>query len=127
MRHRLIGLIVILLAALPTAAQPPKLEPEIASLVESNSDFAANLYQQLASKDGNLFFSPYSISNALAMTYGGAKGNTAAEMKTTLRFQLEPERLHPTFGKLIVQLDGEGKKRDFQLNIANRLWGQKDY
>jgi serine protease inhibitor len=126
MRLALVGVFAFVLA-LPATAQQPKLDPEVASLVESNSDFAANLYQQLASRDGNLFFSPYSISNALAMTYGGAKGNTANEMKTTLRFQLEPERLHPTFGKLILALDGDGKKRDFQLNIANRLWGQKDY
>jgi serpin B len=97
------------------------------ALVQGNNDFAVALYQQLAAKDGNLFFAPYSISNALAMTYAGARGNTAAEMKTTLRFNLGDDQLHPAFKKLIAQLDGQGKKRPMQLTIANRLWGQKDY
>jgi serpin B len=105
-------------------AQGPKLDPEIATLVQSNSEFATNLYQKVADKEGNLFLSPYSISNALAMTYAGARGNTANEMKTTLRFSLEGDRLHPTFGKLIAKLHEKGP---FQLSVANRLWGQKDY
>lgn len=122
------GFIVFLLAgslAMPAHAQ--KLDPEVQTLVQGNSEFAANLYQKLAVKDGNLFFSPYSISNALSMTYAGAKGNTATEMKTTMRFHLMDDRLHPAYGKLISQLHAEGKKRPFQLSVANRLWGQKDY
>lgn len=103
--------------------------PDVPALVQGNSDFGLALYQRLASKDGNLFFSPYSISNALAMTYAGARGNTAREMKATLRFQLDDDRLHPAFGNLIAQLHGAdaGKPRPFQLTVANRLWGQKDY
>ncbi len=127
MRTLWISLFVFLLAGVPAHAQ--KLDPDVASLVQGNSDFATNLYQRLAEKetDKNLFFSPYSISNALAMTYAGAKGNTAAEMKAMLRFQLEPKRLHPAFRKLILELHGQGKPRPFQLAVANRLWGQKDY
>jgi serpin B len=108
-------------------AQSKKLDPDVATLVRGNGEFAADLYQRLAAKDGNLFFSPYSISNALAMTYAGAKGNTAREMKTTLRFPLDDAGLHSGFGKLILQLHGEAKKRPFQLTVANRLWGQKNY
>jgi len=102
--------------------------PDTAALVQGNSEFAARLYQQLAAREkGNLFFSPYSISNALAMTYAGARGNTAAEMKATLHFRLPDEQLHPAFARLIAQLHGKGKQRTFQLSVANRLWGQKDY
>lgn len=111
----------------PMLAQAQKLDPDVTTLVQANDEFALRLYQQIAAKDGNLFFSPYSISNALAMTYAGARGNTAAEMKTTLRFNLAADRLPPAFGKLIAQLDGDGKPRPFQLTVANRLWGQKDY
>jgi len=79
----------------------------VPALVDGNNDFGLRLYQGLATNDDNLFFSPYSISNALAMTYAGARGNTAAEMKAALRFRLDDEILHPAFGKLILQLHGD--------------------
>ncbi len=110
-------------------AQPPNPDPDVATLVRGNSEFATHLYQRLAANDGNLFLSPYSISNALAMTYAGARGNTASEMQATLRFDLNQDRLHPAFGRLITQIHGAGeaKPRPFELTVANRLWGQKDY
>src|SRR5258708_7664821 len=88
--------ILSILAALSIAAPvyAQKLDPEVKTLVDGNTEFGLALYQCLAHKDGNLFFSPYSISNALGMTYAGAKGNTAAEMKATLRFHL-PRRTAP--------------------------------
>jgi len=106
---------------------------EQASLVEGNSAFAFELYQALKEEEGNLFCSPYSISLALAMTYAGARGETAQQMADTLQFLLEQERLHPAFNWLDAELakrgegaagkDGEG----FRLNIVNAIWGQKDY
>jgi serpin B len=102
-------------------------------LVEGNSAFAFELYQALKGEEGNLFYSPYSISLALAMTYAGACGETAEQMAATLQFLLEQERLHPAFNWLDAELasrgegaagkDGEG----FRLNIVNAIWGQKDY
>jgi len=106
---------------------------EQALLVEGNSAFALELYQALKEEEGNLFYSPYSISLALAMTYAGASGETAQQMADTLHFLLEQERLHPAFNWLDAELarrgegaegkDGEG----FRLNIVNAIWGQKDY
>jgi serpin B len=102
-------------------------------LVEGNSAFAFELYQALKGKEGNLFYSPYSISVALAMTYAGARNETAQQMADTLQFLLEQDRLHPAFNWLDAELasrgegaagkDGEG----FKLNIVNAIWGQKDY
>ena len=100
---------------------------DVPAVVQGNTEFALALYQQIAQKEGNRFFSPFSISNALAMTYAGARGNTAEEMKTALRFNLAAEGLHPTFGNLTLQLQCGGKQRPYELAIANRLWGQKDY
>jgi len=104
-----------------------------ALLVEGNSAFAFELYQALKGEEGNLFYSPYSISLALAMTYAGARNETAQQMADTLNFILEQERLHPAFNWLDTELasrgegaqgkDGEG----FRLNIVNAIWGQKDY
>jgi len=106
---------------------------EQALLVEGNSAFAFELYQALKGEEDNLFYSPYSISLALAMTYAGARGETAQQMADTLQFLLEQERLHPAFNWLDAELakrgegaagkDGEG----FRLNIVNAIWGQKDY
>jgi serpin B len=112
----------------------PDVSPsEQALLVEGNSAFAFELYQALKGEEGNLFYSPYSISLALAMTYAGSRGETAQQMADTLQFLLEQERLHPAFNWLDAELatrgegaagkDGEG----FRLNIVNAIWGQKDY
>jgi serpin B len=104
-----------------------------ALLVEGNSAFAFKLYQALKGKGGNLFYSPYSISMALAMTYAGASGETAEQMADTLEFLLEQERLHPAFNWLGAELAsrGEGAQgkdgKGFRLNVVNAIWGQKDY
>ncbi len=102
-------------------------------LVAGNNDFAFDLYQELQSEEGNLFFSPYSISTALAMTYAGARGETEQQMADTLHFTLPQNQLHPAFNSLDLQLvsNEEGgksdEKTDFTLRIANSLWGQQDY
>lgn len=97
-------------------------------LVKGNNEFALDLYARLGKKEGNVFFSPYSISNALAMTYAGARGETAEQMAKTLHFSLGQERLHPAFGGLIRELQGEkDKPREFELYVANALWGQQGY
>jgi serpin B len=108
-------------------------QSEQALLVKGNSAFAFKLYQELKEKDGNLFYSPYSISLALAMTYAGARGETAQQMAATLKFMFEQERLHPAFNWLDAELAkrGEGAagkdEKGFRLNIVNAIWGQKDY
>jgi serpin B len=104
-----------------------------ALLVEGNSAFAFALYQALKGEEGNLFYSPYSISLALAMTYAGARGETAEQMAATLQFMLEQDRLHPAFNWLDTELAGRGEGAQgkdgegFRLNIVNAIWGQKDY
>jgi serine protease inhibitor len=114
------------LASVPALAQI-RIKGDPAAVVEGNNGFAVDLYRQLDKENGNLFFSPYSISNALAMTYAGARGNTAKEMATAMHFDLDPARFHPAFAQLIHALQDNTKDRKYQLNIANRLWGQKDY
>jgi len=108
-------------------------ESDLATLVSGNNAFAFDVYQVLREEDGNLFYSPYSISLALAMTYAGARGETAQQMADTLHFILPQDRLHPAFNGLDIELArrGEGAKgkdgEGFRLNIVNAIWGQKDY
>jgi serpin B len=123
----------VLMSDKPRDTSPDVSEADLALLIEGNSAFTFELYQALKGKEGNLFYSPYSISLALAMTYTGARGETAQQMADTLQFMLEQDRLHPAFNWLDAELakrgegaagkDGEG----FRLNIANAIWGQKDY
>lgn len=98
---------------------------DLAAVAQANNEFAFDLYRQLSRKPGNLFFSPYSISTALAMTYAGARGRTATEMARTLHFELPDDRLHSAYGALIRKVQGADSKRKYTLNLANRLWGQK--
>lgn len=93
-------------------------------VVAANNQFAFDVYAQLGRQPGNLFFSPYSLSTALAMTLAGAKGETAAEMAKTLHLTLPAEELDPAVQALIRRINGEGTGRSFELAVANALWGQ---
>ncbi len=105
----------------------------LTQLASGNSAFAFDLYQSLRKQNGNLFYSPYSISLALAMTYAGARGETAQQMSNTLHYTLPQDRLHSTFNGLDLALAnrGEGAKgkdgKGFRLNIVNAIWGQDGY
>ena len=104
------------------------METDLASVVEGNERFALDLYARLRTEQsGNLFFSPSSISTALAMTYAGARGDTESEMAKVLHFTLPQDKLHPGFASLNKTLDGNGEKRGYRLHGANRLWGQQGY
>ncbi len=92
-----------------------------------NTTFALDLYNKLREQEGNLFFSPYSISTALALTYAGARGSTAQQMAEVLNFTGDQDQLHSSFAHLQTQLNAEQEKGDVQLNIANALWAENDY
>jgi serpin B len=99
---------------------------DTATLVKGNSAFAFDLYARLRSDEGNFFFSPYSISTALAMTYAGARGETAEQMAKVLHFPSNQNLLHPACAELTRALNGYGLPRDYQLSVANSLWGAND-
>jgi len=106
------------------AAVDKRLSDESA-VIRGNTEFATDLYAKLREKPGNLFFSPYSISTALAMTTAGARDQTLEQMTKTLHFTLGQERLHPAFAALLWELNAGGKPRGYQISMANALWGQK--
>ena len=93
-------------------------------VVQGNNQFAIDIYARLRQQPGNLFLSPYSLSTALAMTYAGARGETAEQMVKVLHFDVTPDRLHPAFEALIRQVNG-GKGRSYRLSVANALWGRE--
>jgi serpin B len=110
--------------------KPVVAQGDEAELVSDNSQFAFDLLHAVESDEGNLIYSPYSVSLALAMTYAGARGETATQMADTLHFSLPPDRLHPAFNALDLGLEDQpsgDEETGLQLNIANAIWGQRDY
>ncbi len=91
------------------------------NLVKGNTAFAVQSYRELGATEGNLFFSPYSVSSALGMTYAGARGNTAKEMAEVLYFPMDQTKLHSAFKNLNKELTATARKTGQKLNIANAL------
>ncbi len=104
-----------------TEAGAPVEEANTHEVVQGNTAFAVDLYQQLRGQGGNIFFSPHSISLALGMTYGGARGITAEEMAAALHFPKNHEQLHPDFERLNRKLAQTAEGTGQKLNIANGL------
>ena len=106
---------------------------DLKALVQGNNTFAFELYRELSDGQGNLFFSPFSISQALAMTLAGARGETERQMTNTLHYELPQSALHPSFNALDRELASRGRdlqveeNQFFELNIANAIWGQQGY
>jgi len=95
------------------------------SLSDAMNGFNFEMYNELGiDSDENVFFSPYSIFTALAMTYEGARGDTAAQMKNVLGFEQNDEVSLCSFGRIynLLNIDAE-----YTLNTANALWTKKDY
>jgi serpin B len=101
---------------------------QVQAVVDGNNQFAFDLYARLRTgRSDNLFLSPASLSTAMAMTYAGARGQTAEEMARVLHFGLPQEKLHPAFALLRATWVGDGEKAGYRLNVANRLWGQEGF
>lgn len=114
-------------SAVERETSPEVSASDLSDLVHGNTAFAIGLYQNLSDEDGNIFFSPHSITLALAMTYTGARGETERQMADTLHFLLPQDSLHPAVNALDLELSSSGTDEgngDFELNIVNALWGQ---
>ncbi len=97
------------------------------SVSAGNNRFAADLYRQLANdprySGKNLFFSPYSLSSALAITYEGARGTTADEIGSVLHLPTNDTLRREGFAGLDAVLNqGSG---NYTLNTANALWAEE--
>jgi serpin B len=125
----------ILQVDLPRDPSPQVDEDQLAMLVSANNDFAFDLYRAItADEDGNLVYSPFSISMAFSMVYPGARGNTEAQMRQVMGL-LSQDIHHEAFNYLDQILasyaedaaQNEDAGEPFQLNIANSVWGQRDF
>ena len=95
-----------------------------------NNAFALDLYGALSKSEGNVFYSPHSVSLALAMAYAGSRGDTQRQMAETLHFDLPHEQLHSAFNALDLSLTGRvsGEETDgFLLKVASSVWAQEGH
>ena len=102
--------------------------PTYAPLVAGNTDFALNMFDQLAAaNNANIFFSPYSISACFGMVYAGARGETARQMAEALDWSTNPATVGPEFGALQAELDTQQGLDGIRLSVANGLWAQTNF
>ena len=97
-------------------------------VVAANNDFAMDLYGQIRSNSAgkNIFFSPFSVSSALAMVYAGAKGNTKTEMENVLKFSgINMNDVHIGFRKLFETFNDP--TNSYTLSVANAFFGLEGY
>jgi len=98
----------------------------VQGVIDANNQFAFDLYSEFKKEEeGNIFFSPYSISTALAMTYEGARGETAEEMQSVFYFPEDDMDRMSSFAKLYNQINK--KDKGYKLHTANALWAEQNY
>jgi len=97
----------------------------VSAVISSNNNFALDLFSKFREESGNVFFSPYSISVALAMTYEGARGKTAEEMQRVLHIPENESERRPNFARMINEINKKDGK--YTLSTANALWVQEGY
>src|ERR1700685_3107030 len=98
-------------------------EPAAGDAAKSGAAFVADLYRLLAARKGNVFFSPYSISEALALLSAGASGKTQEEMLQALHWTQPPGGMAAAFAAQDLQLDIPAQDGSV-LSVANGLWYQ---
>ena len=111
----------------PTAGTP-ETGDAAESVVAANNMFAFDVYKKITSEnseDDNLFLSPFSISSALALTYEGAKGETADQIKSVFHFPENIETLRN--GYQTVNSGINAGDPEYELEVANALWAEQTY
>jgi serpin B len=117
----------------PTSAITPggvgNTTSEDMSVVTANNLFAGDLYRELAKESGsgesNSFFSPFSISSALALTYEGAGGTTADEIRSVFHFPANNTSRREGFAAVNAEINSGNE--GYTLSTANALWAEKAY
>lgn len=118
----------VLVVSLYVAPDRASATPVYAPLVAGNTDFALNLYGQIAAQNtNNIFFSPYSISTCLGMVYAGARGETALQMAGALDLSTNQAQTGSEFGALQAELNAQQGVNGISLSVANGLWAQTNF
>ena len=117
--------VLLLSRALAGAEAPVDGKEAAAKLARSSNAFGFDLYQRLRGTPGNLVVSPASITTALTMPWGGARGETAVQMRSVLHLEGTPDEVMATSGELSRSLTDPARPIVFR--IANQLFAEKTY
>jgi serpin B len=132
--------LILLAASLTGLAAVRGADSQVAA--EAVNALGVDLYRLQSGGADNVLLSPYSIQNALAMTYAGADGGTRAEMQRVLHFPADEQTLDGSFGALEKELadaaaktveqikrskEFGGPSTPLEFDLANRLFGQEGY
>lgn len=121
MRAVAVSLLVTLLSLDVLAQDPPS---DRGAVINGNTSFAIDLYRRQSSEPGNIFFSPSSISTAMAMAGLGARAETAAEIGKTMRWPFGGQRLAEAWSGVLDDVNrGAGTN---ELLTANAMWAARD-
>lgn len=112
-------------AEAPVKGQPALSKDAVAKLAQSSNAFGFDLYLRLRQKPGNLIVSPASVTTVLTMAWGGAQGDTAAQMQKVLHLEGTANDVMATSGELARSL--QDPSRPIVFRIANQLFAQKSY
>ena len=107
------------------SASLPLEDLEWSETVSASNRFALDMYRELAKEKGNIFFSPWSLSYALAMTCEGARGKTKEEMSSVLHFSAIESTRRRSFSLIDTRLNASDSGD--ALHSANALWVEKSF
>jgi serpin B len=111
-------------ASVSNDTNPSASAEDIEKLVEANNLFAFDMYKILSEKNENVFFSPFSLSQVLAMTWTGASGNTSKQMSDTLHYSdMDPSAVNAAFNRINSGMKSSGSS---EIRLLNSIWAQKD-
>lgn len=101
----------------------PASAQDTATFARSTRAFAVDLWRQVRTREGNVAVSPASLSTALAMTWAGARGETASQMASTLHFGDDADALHRA-AQAQIEAWNDPERETYELSVANRLFAQ---
>lgn len=105
----------------PPAPNPPTTTQS--QVVQGNSQFALDIYQELVDENENQMLSPYSISTALAMVYAGADANTATELQNVMGYGVNNTNFHQVFNQLTNSIEQNvSSPTNSEVNVVNKIW-----
>lgn len=94
----------------------------ITSFNDAVNQFCFDFFKKLLedeTNDPNIFYSPYSVFTALAMTYEGARNNTVVEMENVLHVEQSNDSFHQYMQSLYNYLNNND---EYNVSTANALW-----
>jgi len=124
----LVSLLSMAALAAPLRAQETGDIATARQVAEANNAFGVALYREFArAETGNVVFSPFSLSSALALTATGARGQTEKELWQALRLDLPRERVAAGYAAIAAEFASSTRRETAVLTVATSLWPQQGY